>query len=156
MNQFSVKTRHGQRHVTIKSWMQSTALNGRGPWRVDSEGSNWIIVNELTGVSKKIGPIGGSRGHGRGINYRDRAAETAEERNVKYWAENPPDIERSTAILYLFHDANDFDLLHYGTDTAAVVLVSDEEIEVARFEHDGEYWREIGGFAGFNREVLVS
>ncbi len=82
--------------------------------------------------------------------------ELAEQRNVEYWAKNPPDIERETAILYLFHDANDFDLLHYGADTVAVVLVANEEIEVARFEHDGDHWRESGGFAGFNREVLVS
>lgn len=43
---------------------------------VTEKGRQWIIVNEKTLRSKKIGPV-----TGRGINYFDRAMDEAKRRN---------------------------------------------------------------------------
>ncbi len=43
---------------------------------VTSKGDYWVIVNEETRRSKKIGKVSG-----RGINYFDRAMEEAKRRN---------------------------------------------------------------------------
>lgn len=51
-----------------------------GPWRVDSIGRTWIIVNTVTGRTKNIGPVSKPRGQSK-VNYFDRAVEEAERRN---------------------------------------------------------------------------
>jgi len=52
-----------------------------GPWKVDTVGEYWYVINSETGRKKKVGRVGGPGGNGRGTNYRDLAVELASERN---------------------------------------------------------------------------
>ena len=61
-----------------------------GIWKPEAVGDQWYIVNATTGGRVRIGRVGGPRGLGRGINYRDRAVEEANRRNGAEYAWLPP------------------------------------------------------------------
>ncbi len=51
-----------------------------------SDTTHWYVLNRITLKLFCVGLIGGSRGHGRGINYCDRAKERAAQMNAAFSA----------------------------------------------------------------------
>lgn len=51
-----------------------------------SDMTHWYVLDRITNRLFCVGRIGGSRGHGRGINYCDRAKERAAQMNAEFRA----------------------------------------------------------------------
>lgn len=64
-----------QADVLIES--MRTLSGDPGPWTYTSDNSFWYVIHSHSYKAYCIGRIGGPRGKGTGINYRDRARERA-------------------------------------------------------------------------------